>query len=650
MPHRFTTLYAEVDYGSEFPMKKLLTFIISALLLAVITLATLFGLLNTSYATPIAQWINQLIGDERLSFKHVEYDYPLHLRFTQPTIQLNHTSLTFRHLDLWFNPSIYDHDQWQIESALFDGVTIDNTLPHFSEPSTFHIHQLAIHNLSLDTDEVSATALNVQIKDPHWYRDEQWLPYGTIQLSAESLQWQGETMTQLLVDADHQLTDSRINGFSFHWRNGLISGQAERYPQGWSLVNVTMNHLSLTQDVLAQLRYKWSDTPQTKMIQHINSLDILNSNLQIGAVTLNNADVSIENMDVTSLWQNQGSISLHADNAQWKHLQWVNPDVTVSLTPGKITINDFLADIWQGRLQLSGALTPDSLHLSNLSLNGVRWYGEQDEDFPTLSFTDLHWPTIAIDQLDISNTQIIQLKHRPFWQLTGLNVSGTNLTLRHNNQWGLWQGQLSVSANSASIGKLHTSQAIIEMTSDAHTWSLTRAFLPLKYGYLKAQGSWPIDSNDAPWSLHVQSDGLPLEPLTQWVSLPISLSGFAEANLSLNGMAGSPTIMKHTLSGHAQGSVYRGVMTMQQDNTTTIQPFAINGIDVTADRGRISLPETTIQGTTLNATLFGDLDLVDLKTGKLEIRETAHGKTTVYDLLHPKDTTPEEKTTTPQSP
>ncbi|MGO1295674.1 MAG: AsmA family protein [Vibrio sp.] len=623
-------------------MKKLLTFIISALLLVFITLATLFGLLNTTYATPIAQWINQLIGDDRLSFQKVTYDYPLHLRFTRPTIQFNNTSLTFQHLDLWFNPTLYEHDQWQIDSALFDGVSVYNTLPQLSEPSTFNIHQLAIHNLSIDTDDVSTTQLNVQIKQPHWYRHDQWLPYGKIQLSAESLQWQGEHIHKLLVDMNHQFSDSTINGFSFHWRNGLVSGQAEHYPSGWSLVNVTMNHLALTQNIIDQIHYKW-DSVSPRLITHINSLDILNSQLELGSVILNNADLSIENWTINPLWQTQGELSLHADNAKWKGMTWIEPDLKLTISPGKITINDFIADIWQGNLQLAGTVTANKLHLSQLNINGVRWYGEHDEDFPMLSPEDLPWPTIQIDQLAFNNAQLVQLQHKPFWQLSGFSIHGQNLTLRHDTQFGLWQGKINLSANSASIGKLHTSQAIIEMRNDNQVWSLTRAFLPLKHGYFKAHGTWPMDNQEKPWSLNIQGDGLPLDPLNQWVSLPISLSGFADTEASFSGMTGNATLIKHTLSGSAQTNIYHGVMTMQQGNTTTIQPFGVDNIQLTADRGRITVPKTTIQGTTLDAALSGKFDLVDEKTGYLNMTETTQGHTTTYDLLHTREIKPPVK-------
>lgn len=623
-------------------MKKLLTVIISLLLLLVIIIATLFGLLNTSYATPVVQWVNQLFGDPRLSFSKAEYNYPLHVRLTQPTIALDNSSLSFQHLDIWFNDTVYDDDQWQIDSMLFDGISVYNTLPHFVEPTNFKIHQLAVHNLSIHHDNIDASHVNFQVKEPHWYHREQWLPYGKMQLSAGEIQWQGEHFDTLLVDMNHQRTDSTINGFSFHWRNGLVTGQAEHYPSGWSLVNVTMNHLALTQNIIDQLRYKWETLPP-RVITHINSLDILNSQLEFGTVTLNNADISIENWTLNSLWQTQGMLSLHADNAKWQDMTWIEPDLDVTLAPGKITINDFIADVWQGQLQLKGSVTPKKLHLSQFNVAGIRWYGEHEKDFPTLSLDDLPWSTIQVDQLAINNAQLIQLKQKPFWQLSGFSINGQDLTLRRDKQFGLWQGNINLGANSASIGKLHTSQAIIEMSNDNQVWSLTRAFLPLKHGYFKAQGTWPMSNQDTPWSLHIQADGLPLDPLNQWLSLPIWLSGFADTDASFSGMAGNPTIIKHTLSGSAKTNIYHGVMTMQHDNTTTIQPFGIDDLHITADRGRIAIPQTPIQGTTLDAELSAKFDLVDYQSGHLDMTVTNQDKSTRYDLLHANHEKPPEK-------
>ncbi|MCV5747176.1 AsmA family protein, partial [Escherichia coli] len=65
---------------------------------------------------------------------------------------------------------------------------------------------------------------------------------------------------------------------------------------------------------------------------------------------------------------------------------------------------------------------------------------------------------VAIERLDIERSQIIQLSHEPYWQLSGLNIEGQQLDIKQSAQrWGLWQGELEVSVVNASYDQILTS-------------------------------------------------------------------------------------------------------------------------------------------------------------------------------------------------
>ncbi|MCG6336553.1 AsmA family protein, partial [Vibrio alginolyticus] len=143
------------------------------------------------------------------------------------------------------------------------------------------------------------------------------LPYGELQLSAEQFYWQGEALNNVLIDADYKAQDSTVYGASFQWRGGEFSGQAEQYPAGWSLVNVTISKLDLKDD-LSTLSAPWWQLAKP-YLHHINSLDVLSSNLQLGEAKLTNLALSLENLTVDqSLWQqDSGYLSLNAESADW---------------------------------------------------------------------------------------------------------------------------------------------------------------------------------------------------------------------------------------------------------------------------------------------------------------------------------------------
>lgn len=144
-----------------------------------------------------------------------------------------------------------------------------------------------------------------------------------IQLAADQITIDGEAFNQVLVDANYQAQDSTVYGFSFNWRNSPISGQAEQYPQGWSLINVTLSRLNLNLD---EWRHHSLWQKIAPSIYYINSLDLLNSQLTLNGVAWENLNLSVEDYDLRhSLWQQQQAyLSLNADSAQWLATQWSN--------------------------------------------------------------------------------------------------------------------------------------------------------------------------------------------------------------------------------------------------------------------------------------------------------------------------------------
>ncbi len=100
----------------------------------------------------------------------------------------------------------------------------------------------------------------------------------------------------------------------FDWRGAKISGQAEQYKHDWSLVNITIDGLRLnekqTQNLLSK---KWDGAGI--QINHINSLDILRSDVEWKSGHLAGFDASLENVQLPfQLWQQQqATFSLQAE-------------------------------------------------------------------------------------------------------------------------------------------------------------------------------------------------------------------------------------------------------------------------------------------------------------------------------------------------
>ncbi|BCK30461.1 hypothetical protein VCSRO96_0174 [Vibrio cholerae] len=597
-------------------MRKILAIGVAGIALLLILVLAGFGIMHTRYFTPSAQWIVQQLWPETLRFAKIEYLYPFKLRLSgvqiasEPTIEL-------QQMDLWLNPYGLLEQQLEIDSVLIDGANLAHGLPAFTLPESVHLNQLALHNIDWADQGIIARGVSLQIKQPVWDSPQQQLPYGKIQLAADQITIDGEAFNQVLVDANYQAQDSTVYGFSFNWRNSPISGQAEQYPQGWSLINVTLSRLNLNLD---EWRHHSLWQKIAPSIYHINSLDLLNSQLTLNGVTWENLNLSVEDYDLRhSVWQQQQAyLSLNADSAQWLATQWIEPSAELTLTPQGIEL-DGHSQVWQGDVQVKGHITETSLNLAQLTITGVKWIAEQPQDLLLFSQPLPAWQNLQIEHLDINNLQMIQTVNRPFWQASGLNADGKNLQWVKESQWGFWQGQLSVTANSASYAGVLSTQGVLNMRSEQGVWQLTRAFLPLERGYVEAHAKWDLTSLSAPWQLSLDADSLPIGPLQSWFKLPFGLEALADISLTAQGIAGDRTMLAHSLDGQLQLNLRQGLLSLRSDNTLIIQPFELDDLAVSADRGRITITPTPLRGPNLNAQLGGSTDLLEPEQGQWQL-------------------------------
>ncbi|RBM38529.1 AsmA family protein [Vibrio tarriae] len=597
-------------------MRKILAIGVAGIALLLILVLAGFGIMHTRYFTPSAQWIVQQLWPETLRFAKIEYLYPFKLRLSgvqiasEPTIEL-------QQMDLWLNPYGLLEQQLEIDSVLIDGANLAHGLPAFTLPESVHLNQLALHNIDWADQGIIARGVSLQIKQPVWDSPQQQLPYGKIQLAADQITIDGEAFNQVLVDANYQAQDSTVYGFSFNWRNSPISGQAEQYPQGWSLINVTLSRLNLNLD---EWRHHSLWQKIAPSIYHINSLDLLNSQLTLNGVAWENLNLSVEDYDLrNSVWQQQQAyLSLSADSAQWLATQWIEPSAELTLTPQGIEL-DGHSQVWQGDVQVKGHISETSLNLAQLTITGVKWIAEQPQDLLPFSQPLPAWQNLQIEHLDINNLQMIQTVNRPFWQASGLNADGKNLQWVKEGQWGFWQGQLSVTANSASYAGVLSTQGVLNMRSEQGVWQLTRAFLPLERGYVEAHAKWDLTSLSAPWQLSLDADSLPIGPLQSWFKLPFGLEALADISLTAQGMSGDRTMLAHSLDGQLQLNLRQGLLSLRSDNTLIIQPFELDDLAVSADRGRITITPTPLRGPNLNAQLGGSTDLLEPEQGQWQL-------------------------------
>ncbi|WP_251372986.1 AsmA family protein [Vibrio gigantis] len=623
-------------------MKKVFMVFGIVLAIAVAAIAALLLSLQTQYRADVANFFIKHTIEQPVLIEDLEYQAPYHI--TLMGITQSHPEkqapLYIDKIDLWFSPDSLLEAKLVLDSVLISGLQLEadnlTTLTSvFTQPS-LKLHQLAINNLDFSTPEFNARDIDLQISDPTWNDDNSLLPYGKTQLSVSQLYWQGEAFDNLLIDLDLKPSDSTLYGASFDWRGAKISGQAEQYQQDWSLVNVTVDGLRLNKKQTQSLLSKEWDVAGIR-INHINSLDILRSDIEWPNGHLAAFDASLENIKLPfELWRQQKALfSLQAEGFTVDDDIFIEPNIKLNLETNQILIEDFYTQFLQGTVQLNGEVTPSSIKLAQLDLQGIKWVTEnQDKPLPAARL--LPWlkelQQTSIDRLNVERTQLIQLAKKPYWQVSGLHMEGHQVQLLKDRKLGLWQGKLMASANDASYQSILSAQPVVEMNSKQGKWTLTRLFAPLRSGYIEANATLDFNQISKPWSIDISADGLPIAPMLQRLELPLDATGYGEFELQAAGLYGDSLMLGYSTTGQLTGSVRQGVMTFNDklSETSTDNVFEIPELNANFDRGRFTLEPAHIIGAsaaeqgeqriqTLNGEVSGELDLLKTEQHSLSI-------------------------------
>lgn len=577
-------------------------------ILAIAIPAVFVGMLTTSYSRQTWNLFSDLV-DLPLQADNVQYEFPYHL--TLSGIATKQDKLPFiEQVDLWLNPDVRRDGKWIVDSLLIDGLSLQQGMPTMPKLNNVYFHQIALKNIDYADDAFSINGLNVQIQDPTWSSDTQQMPYGEVQLSAEQLYWNGEAFNKLLVDVDYKPQDSTLYGASFKWRGSEVSGQGEQYPQGWSLINVTVDKLKIDNLQLQSLLAKpWQALPVN--INHINSLDLLNADIEYGDWHWQNLELSVENASLPlSLWSTTAQISLQADSVSFQDQTAVEPRLNAQLKPGAVKLQELSLDWQQGSVQVSGDFEPDHWKINNATISGLKWAIQPDDKTDWWQKATEKLQQVDVKQLEIERSQVIQLSKQPYWQLSGLNLEGDQLEVKHNNgHWGIWSGKLDASVVNASYDQVITSHAAISTQSENGFWQLTRLFAPLEQGYIEGLGQIDLSTTSQPWALNLNADGIPLQLLHPYLPTALAVNGFSDLSLDLKGLAGDQNMLAYSLSGEVEANLRDTTLKSQADES--LKAITFSPLRLEAQRGEVTLKSVTISGKAISGKLSGEFDMAN---------------------------------------
>lgn len=608
-------------------IRKTVAILIALFALGLIAILALFALLHTQYVNPIVtQTINKLFSI-KVTSESIRYQYPNQIDFINLRIEADgEKPIEANNMSVWLAMPTSAKTPLRIHELLLSGATLSNH-------SLSLAHQLSIENLALDhidysNNDVIINDLQLQLRHIQ-YNPNILLTKGKLQLQASQIYYHGESVKDVLIDGELKGQNSKIYGASFIWNEANISTQAQYENNTWSLVNTTIEKLDI--DLTSQLIDKYTALLDT--IGHINSLDVLRSNFQYKDSKIENLNASFENIDLReSIWnQANAYLSLDADSLQYQNLSFIEPTIDINIDNGAINIKDADTTLEQGRIQFTGSWQQHALSLENLTIDGVKLYEEEQQDsilalYHYLPLVDIN--SLKVKRLTINRGQWIQLQQQPNWQITGFNFTAEDLEVKRNGQWGLWQGKAAASANSVSIGSVKGSQVALETESQDGKWTLSRLFVPYDKGYLDINASLDFSTTSQPLQIKAKAYSLPLV-LLQYVqpSDAIDTRGTADIDLSVDVLIADTLTFSRTLTGELR-AIFNGAQ-ISTGNSTYI-PVDATPFHLVATRGVLSLKPFHIQGTRLQGSASGNIDLGGSNTSNLPLELIEECRTTLY--------------------
>ncbi|MCE0493848.1 AsmA family protein [Vibrio salinus] len=616
-------------------MKKL-SYLLLIILVSIVTLSSAsFAIVLThpNYLTPIINWLGQRYISPDLHITSARYVYPRELQLRQ----VEHNGEKNSDITIWFNntlPGSLRH--LSVDTILISDMDLSGKSSLYKTIQKLHPHQISLKNINIEGKQFNLKNANLQIKKPDW-SGHTLLPYGQIQLQSKQVTAGSMTFNHVLLDVDYYQNESQIYGLSFRLNNAEIAIQAEKArDNNWHISSLTANHLNLTTQLFEKLKAE-----NTKSRWHVSSIariDLLNSSFSNQDLSISNLSLSAENItpDQWHIWSQNGlTISASAEGLSYAGKLWVEPILTAEIQAGTVHVKELSAKLGDGYLSVSADLTPDSMSIQNLRADNIKYYLESDHYLPE-SF-DFPVSNLSIENLQLRNSQILQIATHPYWQLSGVNMDVNKATLRKQGEWRLWQGSVELSANNASYGDLKGTQAILQMHSQNHIWYLDRLFSPLRKGYIDLRGVWHFAPDQGNWNLNLNTDSFPVQTMLKYLDLPIAISGLADISLNVRGLTGNKKIISQTLTGNADVDLREGALTISDDKKPMNHPFTLDNLNLTSQRGLITIPPANLTSPSMTSTLSGLIDLDHWKKGKLQLSITpSNCKTINLNLLETK--------------
>lgn len=528
---------------------------LSLILLLLLTLVVLYLLLQTRWG---AEWASRRISDDtayHLSVTKIEHNLSRPARLTLYNVSFGHDGqpavMVAKTVNLDLSSGLLSDALHFARIELWDGTLNAANMPaNMAWP--LQADRLQLHNMTLNSSRLGmdAVALNGGVIP--------WQPRAgnilgnnaSFQASAESLKLWGLTAANALVQgkiSDRQLI---INNFGADVARGSVTGSAQRDAQGnWRVSTLRLNDIRLQTDKsLSAFLQPLRDLPSV----HFSRVDLTDARLQGPDWAITDLDLLLKNLTLRNGdWQSDdGSLALNADSFINGQLTLNDPILNLDFSPQGVADARFSSRWVNGLIRAQGSwqrqtkqLTLDELALAGLEYTlPENWRDRWMETLPD-------WlDRVQVKKLSGSRNLVIDVNpHYPF-QITALDISGTDLLLARNRQWGIWQGALNLSAAEATFNRTDVRHPSLTLNADAGQIAVTEMSAFADKGML--EGLATLDQTPARHlSLTLNGRAVPANVLQNWGWPASSLTGPATLQLKLNARLAADTPLKNSANG-----------------------------------------------------------------------------------------------------
>lgn len=501
-----------------------------SLLALVIAIWIALGLFKAEYLkAPLSSWVKQQTG-QPLQIGRIEFNpfYPNVMLLEQ--VKLG---------DVFHADKIYievaEGAWWhrRIELAHLDLIGSRLQLAPGQRWPALPLLQLTVRDLNaerltlLGPDWVLGDA-SLQVANWQPLVEGRWQPDSRLTLTgrAKRLQWHGLELANLELEGKRQ-----TQGWQFeHLQAQLFDGRLSTALEWQS----TTQSLQLKHPVIQQMRLTTTDLPSLPW----QRVEILDGDIRELSVSQPDKKLIFNQLNVTVprlLWQADGQIE---GNLQGKLGELALEDLSINNIQGELILHptrwqgQLQAQLWEGSLTLDGAYLPQQQLLDLDTVTLADWQAELPADWRSRS---LPWPItqLRLHRLDGKRLALLSYDDQIPLSLKGLDLFATDLELTDSgftplndkSRWEITWGELVYGSLVSRRGELQA-----ELT--AEQWRLKNLSLPIDGGDIKAEGSWPRDSQAA-YQLTLRARKLPLETLSRFWQPTYDVGGRLDLNAEL---------------------------------------------------------------------------------------------------------------------